>query len=111
MRLGKPNGVKLVMKNMEDSIKAINSGVTDKYKLIVVVQTIKEAKQLIEGCPQIKSLNLGNAKESKTTTQVSKQVFLEEEEKEILRELIGKGIECEIRALADDVKQDVAKSL
>ena len=111
LRLGKPNGVKLVMKNMEDSIKAINSGVTDKYKLIVVVQTIKEAKQLIEGCPQIKSLNLGNTKESKTTTQVSKQVFLEEEEKEILRELIGKGIECEIRALADDVKQDVAKSL
>ena len=33
------------MKNMEDSIKAINSGVTDKYKLIIVVQSIKEAKQ------------------------------------------------------------------
>ena len=31
LRLGKPSGVKLVMKNMEDSIKAINSGVTDKY--------------------------------------------------------------------------------
>ncbi len=99
------------MKNMEDSIKAINSGVTDKYKLIIVVQSIKEAKQLIDGCPQIKSINLGNTKESKTTTQVSKQVFLEEEEKEILRELIGKGVECEIRALADDPKQDVSKSL
>lgn len=111
LRLGKPNGVKLVMKNMEDSIKAINSGVTDKYKLIIVVQSIKEAKQLIDGCPQIKSINLGNTKESKTTTQVSKQVFLEEEEKEILRELIGKGVECEIRALADDPKQDVSKSL
>ena len=77
LRLGKPSGVKLVMKNMEDSIKAINSGVTDKYKLIIVVQTIKEAKQLVDGCPQIKSINLGNTKESKTTTQVSKQVFLE----------------------------------
>ena len=61
--------------------KSHYSGVTDKYKLIVVVQTIKEAKQLIEGCPQIKSLNLGNTKESKTTTQVSKQVFLEEKRK------------------------------
>ena len=111
LRLGKPSGVKLVMKNMEDSIKAINSGVTDKYKLIIVVQTIKEGKQLVDGWPQIKSINLGNTKESKTTTQVSKQVFLEPEEKEILKELVDKGVECEIRALADDSKINVAKYL
>lgn len=111
LRLGKPSGVKLVMKNMEDSIKALNSGVTDKYKLIIVVQSIKEAKQLADGCPMIKSINLGNTKESKTTTQISKQVFLEEEEKKILKELMDRGVECEIRALADDVKIDVAKAM
>lgn len=111
LRLGKPNGVKLVMKNMADAIKAINSGVTDKYKLIIVVQTIKEAKELVDGCPQIKSINLGNTKESKTTTQVSRQVFLEEEEKQILNEMMAKGIECEIRALADDSKINVAKAM
>ena len=101
LRLGKPSGVKLVMKNMEDSIKAINSGVTDKYKLIIVVQSIEEAKQLADGCPTITSINLGNTKESKTTTQISKQIFLEEEEKKILKELMDRGVECEIRALAD----------
>ena len=109
LRLGKPSGVKLVMKNMADSIEAINSGVTDKYNLLIVVQTIKEAKQLVDGCPQIKSINLGNTKESRTTTQVSKQVFLEEEEKAILKEMMAKGVECEIRALADDSKLNVAK--
>lgn len=72
LKLGKPSGVKLVIKNMADSIAAINSGVTDKYKLIIVVQTIKEAKQLADGCPCITSINLGNTKESKTTTQISK---------------------------------------
>lgn len=111
LRLGKPSGVKLVMKNMADSIDAINSGKTDKYKLIIVVQSIKEAKQLLDGCPSIKSINLGNTKESKTTTQVSKQVFLEEEEKIILKELIDRGIECEIRALVDDSKLNVANVL
>lgn len=111
LRLGKPSGVKLVMKNMADSIDAINSGKTDKYKLIIVVQSIKEAKQLLDGCPSIKSINLGNTKESKTTTQVSKQVFLEEEEKTILKELINRGIECEIRALVDDSKSNVANVL
>ena len=94
----------MVIKNMADSIAAINSGVTDKYKLIIVVQTIKEAKQLVDGCPSITSINLGNTKESKTTTQVSKQVFLEEEEKAILKD-------CEIRALVDDNKLNVAHVL
>ena len=111
LKLGKPDGVKLVMKTIDDSIKAINSGVTDKYKLIIVVQTIAEAKRLLDGCPQIKSLNLGNTKESKTTTQVSRQVFLEEEEIAILRELMDRGVECEIRPLVDDKKVDVASVL
>lgn len=44
LKLGKPSGVKLVIKNMADSIAAINSGVTDKYKLIIVVQTIKRSQ-------------------------------------------------------------------
>lgn len=40
LKLAKPNGVKLVMKNIEDSITALNSGVTDKYKLFIVVESI-----------------------------------------------------------------------
>ena len=111
LKLGKPSGVKLVIKNMADSIAAINSGVTDKYKLIIVVQTIKEAKQLADGCPCITSINLGNTKESKTTTQISKQVFLEDEEKAILKELMNRGVESEIRALVDDSKINVAHAL
>lgn len=62
LKMGKPAGCKLVIKDMEHAIEAINSGVTDKYKMIICVATIAEAKQLVEGCPQIKSVNLGNTK-------------------------------------------------
>ena len=34
LKLAKPNGVKLVMKNIEDSITALNSGVTDKRHMM-----------------------------------------------------------------------------
>ncbi|WP_413527603.1 PTS sugar transporter subunit IIB [Marinilactibacillus psychrotolerans] len=104
LRLGKPSGVKLVMKNLEDAIKAINSGVTDKYKLIIVVQTIEDAKKLLDGCPLIKSLNLGNTKESKMTKQIGKQVFVTKEEEKLLKEVIDSGVEVEIRPLVDDKK-------
>ena len=106
LKLGKPAGCKLVIKDMEHAIEAINSGVTDKYRMILSVQTIAEAKQLVEGCPQIKSVNLGNTKASPTTKEVARQVFLEPEEFEMLRELVDKGIEVEVRPLADDTKID-----
>lgn len=47
MKLAKPNGVKLVMKNIEDSIAALNAGVTDKYKLFIVVESIEDAYRLV----------------------------------------------------------------
>ena len=100
LKLGKPSGVKLVIKNMEDSIKALNSGVTDKYNLIIVVQTIADAKRLAEGYTEIS-----------VTKQISKQVFVTEEEQKIVKELIGKGIEVEIRALVDDSKILASKVL
>lgn len=47
LKMGKPAGCKLVIKDMEHAIEAINSGVTDKYKMIICVATIAEAKRLL----------------------------------------------------------------
>ena len=43
IRMAKPSGVKLVIKTIEDSIAALNSGVTDKYNLMIVVDSIEDA--------------------------------------------------------------------
>ena len=106
LKMGKPTGCKLVIKDMAHAIEAINSGVTDKYRMIICLRSIEDAKQLIEGCPQIKRLNLGNTLESPTTKQISRQIFLEPEEVEMLKELGERGLEVEIRALADDKKEN-----
>lgn len=111
LKLGKPANCKLVIKDMAHAIEAINSGVTDKYRMVICVQTIAEAKQLIEGCPRITSLNLGNTKASDTARQVSRQIYLEPEEEQALRELVDKGVEVEIRPLADDPKIDISSVL
>jgi len=55
IKLGKPSGVKLVIKNIDNSIKAINSGVTDKYKLFIVVESVDDAYKLVKGVDQIKN--------------------------------------------------------
>lgn len=111
LKLGKPAGCKLVIKDMDHAVEAINSGVTDKYRMVVSVQTVAEAKELADRCPVVTSINLGNTKASPTTREVSRQVFLEPEEEAMIRELIDRGVEVEIRPLADDPKVDAASVL
>ena len=50
IKMAKPSGVKLVIKSMDDAVNAINSGVTDKYKLLAVVESIKDAERLCKEC-------------------------------------------------------------
>lgn len=61
IKLAKPADTKLVIKTIEDSITAINSGKTDKYKLFIVVESIADAARLCRECG-IKHLNLGGTK-------------------------------------------------
>lgn len=102
LRLSKPSGIKLVIKNIEDSIEAINSGVTDKYNLFVLVESVEDAKRLCEGVKAIKSINLGGVKSAADKKQISKAVFLSENEMQMIRDLNSQGIEVEVRMVADD---------
>ena len=108
LRVSKPNGVKLVIKSIDDSLKALNSGVTDKYKLMILCESIKDAARLVE-YDKIKSINLGGIKNETGKKQISKAISVNEEEVEILKELNEKGIELEVRMVPDDSKQDVMK--
>lgn len=49
LKLARPAGVKLVIKSVDDSIEALRSGVTDKYRLFIVVESIEDAYRLAKG--------------------------------------------------------------
>lgn len=109
LRVSKPNGVKLVIKSIDDSLKTLNSGVTDKYKLMILCESIKDAARLVEGYDKIKAINLGGIKNEAGKKQISKAISVNEEEIEILKKLNEKGIKLEVRMVPDDSTQDVMK--
>lgn len=111
IKLAKPSGVKLVIKTVEDSIKAINSGVTDKYKLFIVVESIEDAYQLVKNCPQIKAVNLGGTKAREGTRNISKAVNVTKKEEERIREMLDSGIDVEIRMIPLDTSIDARHAL
>lgn len=104
MKLAKPQEVKLVIKNIEDSIQALKSGVTDKYKLFIVVESVEDAYKIASEVDNIKQINLGGVKARENSRNISKAVNLLKEEENLLKELQSFGIEIEIRQVANDNK-------
>ena len=103
IKMAKPQGVKLVIKGIDDSIKAINSGVTDKYKLFVVVESVKDAYRLMKET-KINEVVLGGTKATSETKNISKAVNLTKQEIDMLKELIDENYHVEIRMVPTDKK-------
>ncbi|MEQ5196799.1 PTS sugar transporter subunit IIB [Klebsiella pasteurii] len=105
IKLAKPPSVKLVIKNINDSIEAIKSGVTDKYNLFIVVESVNDAWRIASAVDEINSINLGGIKAKEGSKNISKAINLLPEEIEQLQQLVGKGVEVEIRQVPNDRKQ------
>ena len=110
LKLSKPNGVKLVIKTVDDAIAAVNSGVTDKYKLFIIVESIHDAKRMVEGCASIRQVNLGGSKKTRDKKAISKFTFATEQDVADIRAMVQAGAEVELRQVPSDGKiraQDV----
>lgn len=104
IKLAKPQGVKLVIKNIEDSIESLKSGVTDPYKLFIVVESVADAEKIVSAYPDIKQVNLGGIKAKEGARNISKAINLMPEEEELVNKMINQGVEVEIRIVPNDKK-------
>ena len=111
MKLAKPAGAKLVIKNIEDSITALKSGVTDKYKLFIVVESIEDAAKLALAVPAVDKVNLGLGKAKEGTRNISKSINVLPKEEALIREMADEGIEVEIRQVPNDKKINAVNAL
>ncbi|HAE16355.1 MAG TPA: PTS mannose/fructose/sorbose transporter subunit IIB [Erysipelotrichaceae bacterium] len=109
LRLARPEGTKLIIKDLDASIQAINSGVTDKYKLLVIVENVADAYRLAKACPVIRSINIGGIKAADDRKQISKAVFVSEEDICMFKELDEMGVELEVRMVPNDQKTSIMK--
>ena len=111
IKLAKPPAVKLVIKNIDDAIEALKSGVTDKYKLFIVVESVTDAWRLATAVPDITSINLGGIKAKEGSRNISKAINVLPEEIALLEALAQAGKEIEIRQVPGDRKQLFSEAL
>ena len=109
LKLAKPPETKLVMKTVEDSIEAINSGVTDKYKLFVIVENVQDARRMVEGCPVFERVNLGNIRMYAGAKQLGTTVFVSEKDMEDIRAMQEKGVSVDVQSIPRDKRSEVRR--
>ena len=109
LRLAKPAECKLVIKSIQDSATSLNSGVTDKYKLLVIVENVEDAYRLCKEVSSIKQINFGGTKMQEGKRQISKAVFVSKEEIELINQMSEQGIEMFVQMVPDDTKEDIMK--
>lgn len=107
LRMARPQSVKLIIKNLDDSISALNSNVTDKYQMMILLESVDDAHRLFSAVPSLKELNLGGTKSADDKKQISKAVHLTEAETQKVKELVDKGVDVTVQMVPEDTKDNV----
>lgn len=111
LRLSKPQGMKLVIKSVEDSIAAIQSGVTDKYKLFIVVNNLCDVERLMAGVPELRYVNLGVLPARDDTRKLSKAINVTADDVEVLKRLLANGVKVDIQQVPTESAISVTEKL
>jgi fructoselysine and glucoselysine-specific PTS system IIB component len=105
--LAKPAGTKLLIKSLNEAAEFLNDKKNDSLKILLIINTVKDASTMAAEVPEIRSINIGGLRLKEGAKLISKAVGVNEEDITILRGLLSKGVELEIRQVPTDNKQMV----
>ena len=101
IKMAKPSGSKLVMQSIDRSIESLNSGITEKYHLMIIVESINDAYRIISKMNnKPKILNLGGTKETSETRILAPSVNTNSKDEKQLKELIEQGVKVEVQQVS-----------
>lgn len=92
IKMAKPSGVK---------VAAIKSGITDKYKLFIVVESVEDADRLARAL-DIKEINLGGTKPTDDRHVISTAVYVSDNDEKILKDLMNDGFDVFTQMVPSD---------
>jgi fructoselysine and glucoselysine-specific PTS system IIB component len=103
--LAKPAGVKLLIKSLIDAAVFLNDEKNKGLKILLLINSIKDAHALAGEVAEIRSVNFGGIRTKEGAKLISKAVAITEGDVELIRDMLGKGIELEIRQVPTDSRQ------
>lgn len=115
LKMAAPNGMKVSIQSVEGAIKLLKDPRCENMSILVIVDNPKDALTIAESVPGIPGINVGNygrkEKEANHRMTLSKALFANEEEIEVLRQLDHTGIPCFVQMTASDEKEKLSDVL
>jgi mannose/fructose/N-acetylgalactosamine-specific phosphotransferase system component IIB len=105
--LAKPAGTKLLIKSLSDAAAFLNDEKNKGLKVLLIINSVKDAATMATEVPEIRSINIGGIRLKEGAKLISKAVGVNDEDIILLRDLLNKGIELEVRQVPTDSKQMV----
>lgn len=99
-------GVGIRFFTIEKTIQVIHKA-ADSQKIFLVCKTPDVVKKLLDGGVPIKELNVGNMHHSEGKKQVTKKVYVDQEDIDNLKYIAGKGVTVYLQDTPGDPKTGV----
>ena len=109
--LAKPAGAKLLIKSVADAISWLSDAKNKAQQLLVLVDSVKDAHALAMGVAEIRTINFGGIRAKADAKPVSKAIALTDDDIVLVRELLDKGLELDVRQVPTDKKQPIENLL
>jgi len=111
MGLAKPAGARLLIKTVADSIVYLTDAKNKGQRLLVLVDSVNDAHALAMSVEEIRSINFGGIRAKTGAKSISKAIALTVSDIVLVRELLTRGIELEVRQVPTDKKQPIENLL
>jgi fructoselysine/glucoselysine PTS system EIIB component len=105
MGLAKPPSAKLLILTIKDTITFLNDPKSKNAKILLLINCVGDAFTLSEGVTEIKSINFGGIRTKEGAKLISKAVAVSDDDIGIIKQMIERGLELEIRQVPTDKKQ------
>jgi len=103
--LAKPVGTKLLIKSLKDAAVFLNDEKNKSLKILLIINSVQDAYTLSVDVPEIKSINFGGLRTREGSRPISKAIAITATDIPVIKELLNKGIELEVRQVPTDNKQ------
>lgn len=106
--LAKPAGAQLLIKSLTETVVFLQDEKSRHLKILLLVTNVKDAHFLAGELPEITAINFGGIRGKEGSRLITKAIAVTEEDITLIMEMLGKGIELEIRQVPTDSKTLIA---
>ncbi|WP_438835532.1 PTS system mannose/fructose/N-acetylgalactosamine-transporter subunit IIB [Streptococcus pluranimalium] len=117
LKMAVPNGMKLLIRSVEDSIAVFNDSRAQDKRIFVIVNTIRDATEIAKKVPSVETVNVANVgrfdkSDPASKVKLASSLLLNPDELEAAKELVSLShVEAYNQVLPTNTKVSLAQLL